>query len=81
MLTSLLKSFDTFVIIATTSSSITLSLTRIDLIVLLIQAVIACGLTISDKVIYEIIMQKYSKNKKQIEKDQQTFKSSDNLHR
>ena len=55
MLTILLKSFDSFVIIATTSSSITLSLTGIGLIVILISTALACALSIGNKVIYEVI--------------------------
>ena len=62
-LTTLLKSFDTFVIFATTSSSITLSLTRIGLTVIPKSTGIACGLTISEKEIYEIVMRKYNRSK------------------
>ena len=47
-LTTRLKSFDTFVIIATTSSSIMLSLTGIGLMAVSISGSIACGLTISN---------------------------------
>ena len=57
MLTTLLKSFDTFIIIARTSSSITLSPTGIGLIVTPISTCIACRLTISNKLIYEFDMQ------------------------
>ena len=64
----MLKSFDTFVIIATTSSSITLSLTEIGLIPIPITNSIACGLTISNKVIYEITVQKYNKYIKTVRK-------------
>ena len=60
-LTTILKSFDTIVIFATTSSSITLSLTGFGLIVIPISSSIACGLTISNKVLYEIVKQKYNK--------------------
>ena len=80
-LTTILKSFDTFVIIATTSSSITLSLTGIGLIAIPISTATACGLSISNKVINEIIINKYKKFKKQYEKDQQTSKSFDKLYR
>ena len=80
-ITTILKSFDTIVIIATTSSSITLSLTGIGLIVLPISTETACGLSIGNKVLYEIIINKYNKNKKQYEKDQQTIKCFDNLYR
>ena len=65
MLTTILKPFDTFVIIGTTSSSITLSLTEIGLIAIPIASK-ACGLTINNKVIYEIVMKKYNKYKKNI---------------
>ena len=79
-LTTILKSFDTFVVIATTSSSIILSLTGIGLIPIPISAATACGLSIGDEVVYERIINKYSKYKKN-EKDQQTIKSFDNLYR
>ena len=68
MLTRILKSFDTFVIFATTSSSITLSLTGIGLIVIPKSTVIACGLTINKKAIYEIVMRKYNRSKKYYQK-------------
>ena len=80
-ITTILKSFDTFVIIATTSSSITLSLTGIGLIVIPISTATACGLSIGNKVLYEIIINKYNKYKKLYERDQQTTKSFDKLHR
>ena len=72
-LTTILKLFDTIVIIAATSSSITLILTGIGLTAIPISSGIACGLTISNKVMFEIVMPKSSKNKKQYEKDQQTI--------
>ena len=62
-ITTILKSFDTFVVIATTSSSITLSLTGITLIAVPVSIVTACGLSIGDKILYEIIVNKYSKLK------------------
>ena len=80
-ITTILKSFGTFVIIATTSSSITLSLTGIGLIVLPISTASACALSIGNQVIYEIIVNKYNKYKKQYERDQQTIKSFDKLYR
>ena len=78
---TILKSFDTFVIIATTSSSVTLSLTEIGLIAIPISTAAACGLLNSKKIIYENVMQKHNKYKKQYEKDQQTMKSFDKLNR
>ena len=80
-LTTILKSFDTFVIIATTSSSTTLSLTGIGLIAIPISTATACGLSIGNKVLYEIIINKYNKYKKLYERDQQTIKSFDKLYR
>ena len=60
-LTTKLKSFDTFVNIAKTSGSFTLSLTGIGLIALPISTATACGLAIGNKVIYEIIINKCKK--------------------
>ena len=79
-ITTILKSFDTFVIIATTSSSITLSLTGIGLIVIPISTATACDLSIGNKVLDEIIINKYNKYKKLFERDQQTIKSFDKLY-
>ena len=80
-ITTILKSFYTIDIIATTLSSITLSLTGIGLIVIPISTASACALSIGKQVIYEIIINKYNKYKKQYEKDQQTIKSFDKLYR
>ena len=80
-MTTILKSFNTVVIIATASSSTSLSLTGFGLIVIPISSSIACGLSISNKILYEIVIQKYNKYKKLYEKDQQTIKSFDKLYR
>ena len=80
-ITTILKSFDTFVIIATTSSSIILSLTGIGLIAIPISTAIACGLSIGNKVLYEIIINKKNQYKKPFEKDQRKMKSFDKLYR
>ena len=50
-ITTILKSIDTIVNFATTSYSITLSIRGIGLIAIPISAAIACGITISNKVI------------------------------
>ena len=68
-ITTILKLFDTFVIIATTSSSITSPLTGIGLIVIPISRASACALSIGNKKIYEIILNKYNNYKTQYEKD------------
>ena len=80
-LTTILKSFHTIAIIATTSSSFTLSLTGIGLMAIPMSSSIACGLTISRKVRYEKIMQKNKKYKNQYERDQQTIKYFDKKSR
>ena len=80
-ITTILKSFDTFVIIATTSSSITLSLTGIGLIVIPISTASACDLSIGNKLLYEVVVNKYNKYKKLYERDQNTIKSFDKLYR
>ena len=81
MITTILKSFDTIVIIATTFSFITLSPPGIRLITIPISSGIACGLRISKKVIDEIFMLNYNKYKKPYENDQQSIKSFNNLYR
>ena len=53
----------------------------IGLIAILLSSCIACGLTISYKVIHEVVLQKYNKYKKRYEKDQQTIKPFDILYR
>ena len=80
-LTTILKIFDTFVITATTSGSITLSLTRIGLIAEPKLTATACGLSIGKKLLYEININIYNKYKKQYEKNQQTNESTDKLYR
>ena len=80
-LNTILESVDSIVIIATTSTSITLSITGIDLIILPISAGIACTLSLGNKVLHKLIINKYNKYKKQYERDQQTIKSFDKLYR
>ena len=76
-----LESVDTIVIIATTSTSITLSITGIGLIVLPISAGIACTLSLGNKILHKLIINKYNKYKKQYERDQNTIESFDKLYR
>ena len=66
--TAIIKSFDTSVFIATTSSSITLYVTRIGLIALTISTATSCGLSIGNEVIKETKLQRYNKYKKQYKK-------------
>ena len=80
MITTIRKSFDIIAIIATTTSSITLNLTGIGVIAIPISTATACGLSSSNKVIYEIVIKKHNKYKIQNEKDQQTIKSFDKVY-
>ena len=80
-LNTILESVDSIVIIAATSTSITLSVTGIGLIVLPISAGLACGLSLGNKVLHKLILNKYNKYKKVYERDQQTIKSFDKLYR
>ena len=80
-LNTILESVDSIVIIAATSTSITLSVTGIGLIVLPISAGIACTLSLGNKILHKLIINKYDKYKKQYERDQNTIKSFDELYR
>ena len=80
-LNTVLESIDSIVIIAATSTSITLSITGIGLIILPISAGIACTLSLGNKILHKLIINKYNKYKKQYERDQQTIKSFDKLYR
>ena len=80
-LNTVLESIDSIVIIAATSTSITLSITGIGLIILPISAGIACTLSLGNKVLHKLFINKYDKYKKQYERDQNTIKSFDKLYR
>ena len=80
-LNTISESVDSIVIIAATSTSITLSITGIGLIVLPISAGIACGLSLGNKILHKLVINKYNKYKKQYERDQNTIKSFDKLYR
>ena len=51
------------------------------MIVLPISAGIACTLSLSNKILHKLLINKYNKYKKQYERDQQTIKSFDKLYR
>ena len=80
-ITTIRKSFETFVIIATTSNSFTLSLTGVGLIAIPISTATTCGLSKGNNILYEININKYNKYKEQYEKDQITIKSFDKLYK
>ena len=81
LLTAFLKSFDTSVITARTSSSITLSQTEIGFLFTHKSISIVFALSFSNKLVCGLITQKYQKCRKQYEKDQETKKSFDKLYR
>ena len=78
---TILESVDSVVIIGATSTSITLSITGIGLIVLPKSAGIACTLSIGNKILHKVIINKFNKYKKLYERNQQTIKSFDKLYR
>ena len=80
-LNTILESVDSIVIIGEISTSITLSITGIGLIILPISAGIVCTLSLGNKVLHKLIINKYNKYKKQYERDQQTIKFFDKLYR
>ena len=71
-LNTILESVDSIVIIRSTSTSITLLVTGIGLIILTISAGIACTLSLGNKVLQKLLINKYNKyrknNKKEINK-------------
>ena len=80
-LNTILESVDSIVIIGATSTSKTLLITGIGLIFLPISAGIACTLSLGNKVLHKLIINKYNKYNKQYERDQQTIKCFDKLYR
>ena len=80
-LNTVLESVDSIVIIGATATSITLSITGIGMIILPISAGIACTLSLGNKILHKLIINKYNKYKKQYERDQNTIKSFDKLYR
>ena len=80
-LNTVLESVDSFVIIGATSTSITLSITGMGLIILPISAGIACTLSLGNKVLHKLNINKYNKYKKLYERYQSTIKSFDKLYR
>ena len=70
-LNTYLESDDAIVIIAATSTSITLSITGLSLIILPKLAGIASALSLGIKVLHNLNINEYNKYKKQYKKDQQ----------
>ena len=80
-LNTILESVDSIVFIGAISTSITLSVTGVGLHILPISAGNACTLSLGNKVLQKIIINKYNKYKKQYEKDQNNIKSFDKIYR
>ena len=80
-LNTILESVDSIVIIGAISTSITLSITGIGLTILPISAGIACTLSLGNKVLHKLFINKNNKYKKQYERDQQTIRSFGKLYR
>ena len=80
-LNTILESVDSIDIISATTTSITLSITGFGLIILPISAGIGCCISLGNKVLHKLIINKYNKYKKTYERDQQTIKSFDKLYR
>ena len=80
-LNTILESIDSIVISGATSTSITLSITGIGLNILPLSAGIACTLSLRNKVLHKLNLNKNNKYKKQYEKDQNAIKSLGNLYR
>ena len=78
---TILESVDSIIIIGATSTSITLSIIGMGLIILPISAGITCPLSLGNKVLHKLIINKYNKYKKQYERDHNTIKSFDKLYR
>ena len=81
-LNTILEPVDSIIIIAATSTSLTLSITGVGLFILPISAGIARTLSLGNKVVPKLIINKYKKKcKKQYERDQNTNKHFDKLYR
>ena len=80
-LNTILESVDSIVIFGATSTLITLSITGIELMILPISAGINCTLSLGNKVLHKLFINKYNKYKKQYERDQQTIKYFDKLYK
>ena len=80
-LNRILEYLDSIAIIGATSTSITLSVTGVGLSILPISAGTAGTLSLGDKILHKLIINKYNKYKNQFERDKQTIKSFDKIYR
>ena len=72
LLTSILESIDIDGIISATTASVTLSVTGVGLVLVPISAGVACALSLGNKVLQKIVLNKYTRYEEQNYKDQQT---------
>ena len=68
-LNTIIESEDSIVIIGATSTSVTLSIAVVGLVILPISAGIACTLSLGNKILHKLIINKYNKYKKPYERD------------
>ena len=80
-LNTILESVDSIVINGATSTSISLAIIGVGLIILPISAGIACTLSLGNKILHKLILNKYNNYKKLYDRDQQTIKSFDKFYR
>ena len=78
ILNKILESIDTNVIIGATSISISLSITGIGLSILPISTGIACTLSLVNKIIHKMVINKYKTSKKYTKKTNKLLKISIN---
>ena len=72
---------DTIVIIGATITSVTLSFTGVGLLGVPISAGVACALSIANKVLHKLIVNKFNEYIKHYQKDNETIKSFDKFYR
>ena len=75
-----MESGDTVVNFVALSTTVALSVNGVGLIVVPISARIDCSLSLANKMLPKITLNKYNKYKRQYEKDQQTKTPFDNFH-
>ena len=80
-LNTILESVDTIVFFGATTTSVTLSVIGVGLSKVPISAEVACALSLANKVLHKMNINKFNKYKKQYQKDNEIIKSFDKLYR
>ena len=75
-----MESVDTYAIIGSTATSVTLPITGIGLLILHMNAGSVCSISIAKKVLQNKTLKRYNNCEKQYRKDQQTIKPFDKLY-